>query len=111
LSSPLELDVASLRGPGHCRLTDSPARIDMALFLHRAVRLSAAVAGKDAYKTAPRGWAGEKAVILRRLQDNIARIYSMGRTLTKSYSIAQWTSHIFSAHQYGTATMFSYSGR
>ena len=24
---------------GHCRLTDSPARTDMALFIHRAVRL------------------------------------------------------------------------
>ncbi len=26
-------------GPRHCRLTDSPARTNVALFLHRAVRL------------------------------------------------------------------------
>jgi hypothetical protein len=28
---------------GHCRLTVSPARTDVALFLHRAVRLTAAL--------------------------------------------------------------------
>ncbi|MDI3464817.1 MAG: hypothetical protein OJF50_003638 [Nitrospira sp.] len=30
---------ANVKTLGHCRLTDSPARTNVALFLHRAVRL------------------------------------------------------------------------
>ncbi|HEX5543925.1 MAG TPA: hypothetical protein VFX10_00445 [Nitrospira sp.] len=51
---------------GHCRLTDSPARTDVALFIHRAVRLiplrvadlPAALFGALRV-LARRGWAGE----------------------------------------------------
>src|SRR5690242_1725560 len=39
--SPLTISRASIdvKNRGYCRLTDSPARTDVALFLHRAVRL------------------------------------------------------------------------
>ena len=51
---------------GHCRLTDSPARTNVALFLHRAVRLIslrvahlAAALPAERRVLARRGWVGE----------------------------------------------------